>query len=397
MNKILAIFRKELLVRFSSKVEWLYFLILPLFFTFVISGGTGAPQDTRIRLLVTDQANTSYSTLLVNELESSSAVYPDFVTLEKGQRMIKDQTASAHLIIPADFDQAKVQSGSASLNLVELPNNLNAMAASRAVMTAADHFNSMIRVAEASVQSAELVQPFPSETLKDVYASEALTRASDALNSAPSRLTVVQGTTADKIPYDPQANSSTGQIITWVFIPLFGLSAIFAAERTSGTLRRVLVSPISRATYLFGVILSNLVIALAQMLLLMIFGAMVLKVAWFRDPLAIGVMLVASILSAAALGTALGTFVKTESQANGLSILLGMVMAMLSGCWYPIELFPQAVQNASKVLPTRWAVQGMLDVLVRGQGVSGILPDVGILLGFAALFFAVGILRFKYE
>lgn len=397
MNKILAIFRKELLVRFSSKVEWLYFLILPLFFTFVISGGSGAPQDSRIRLLVTDQANTSYSALLLDELERSSAVYPDFVTLENGQRMIKDQTASAHLIIPADFDQAKVQSGSASLDLLELPNNLNAMAASQAVTTAVDHLNSVIQVSEVSLQAAELVQPFASATLKDEYASEALVRASDALSAAPSRLTVVQGTTADTIPYDPQANSSTGQIITWVFIPLFGLSAIFAAERTSGTLRRVLVSPISRATYLFGLIFSNLVIALAQMLLLMIFGALVLKVAWFRDPLAIGVMLIASILSAAALGTALGTLVKTESQANGLSILLGMVMAMLSGSWYPIEFFPQAVQNASKVLPTRWAMQGLLDVLVRGQGVSGILPDAGILLGFAALFLVIGILRFKYE
>jgi len=55
---------------------------------------------------------------------------------------------------------------------------------------------------------------------------------------------------------------------------------------------------------------SNMVIALGQMILLMIFGSLVMKVAWWRDPAAIGIILVASILSAAALGTALGTFVK---------------------------------------------------------------------------------------
>ena len=82
-------------------------------------------------------------------------------------------------------------------------------------------------------------------------------------------------------------------------------------------------------------------------------------------------MLVASALAAAALGTTLGTFVKTEGQASGLSIMLGMVMALLGGCWYPLELFPQAVQNIVKILPTTWAMQGMLDIVLRGQGLDG--------------------------
>ncbi len=74
-----------------------------------------------------------------------------------------------------------------------------------------------------------------------------------------------------------------------------------------------------------------------------------------------------------------------------------MVMALLGGCWYPIELFPQVVRSIVKVLPTTWPMQGMLDILLRGQGLVGILPAAGILLGFAALFFVIGIWRFKYE
>ena len=93
----------------------------------------------------------------------------------------------------------------------------------------------------------------------------------------------------------------------------------------------------------------------------------------------------------------LGTFVKTEAQASGVSIMLGMVMALLGGCWYPIELFPQAVRNAVVVLPTTWAMQGMLDILLRGQGVVAILPVAGVLFGFTLLFFVIGILAFKYE
>ena len=77
--------------------------------------------------------------------------------------------------------------------------------------------------------------------------------------------------------------------------------------------------------------------------------------------------------------------------------MLGMVMAMMGGCWYPVELFPDAVRSAVQVLPTYWAMQGLLDVVLRGQGLAAVLPNVGILLGFAAVFFGVGVARFRYE
>jgi ABC-2 type transport system permease protein len=108
-------------------------------------------------------------------------------------------------------------------------------------------------------------------------------------------------------------------------------------------------------------------------------------------------ILLASALAAAAFGTALGTFVKTESQANGLSIMFSMVFALMGGCWYPLELFPPTIQSAVKILPTRWAMQGMLDLVLRGGGLRDILPEAGVLLVFAILFFSVGVWRFRYE
>ena len=106
---------------------------------------------------------------------------------------------------------------------------------------------------------------------------------------------------------------------------------------------------------------------------------------------------VASALAAAAFGTTMGTFIKTEGQASGLSIMFGMVFALMGGCWYPLELFPPAVQNAVKILPTTWAMQGMLDIGLRGGGLQDILLEAGVLLGFAVIFFSVGVMRFRYE
>jgi ABC-2 type transport system permease protein len=107
--------------------------------------------------------------------------------------------------------------------------------------------------------------------------------------------------------------------------------------------------------------------------------------------------MVSFALASAALGAALGAFVKTEGQASGMSMMLGMVMALLGGCWYPAELFPEFVRSVVKILPTTWAMQGMLDLVLRGQGLSAILPEAGVLLGFAVVFLAIGVWRFRYE
>jgi ABC-2 type transport system permease protein len=398
MKKILAIIWKDTILRFSSRSELLFFLILPVIFTFILAGGTGFQNtDNRIRLLVADQAGTPLSAQIIAELEKSETVRPDLLTLEEAEDEFEARNAAALLVIPQDCDSETLRSGQILLDLRQMPENLNALAAEQAVQAVLHRLGSAVSIARQAVMEAEKVRPFESDVPRQAYFEAALQSAQSLMEAAPDRMEVVLGGTQDPISYDPRANSSAGQMITWVFIPLIGLSSIFAYERQRGTLRRLLTTPASKGTYLLGTILGNVLWALVQMLILMTFGALVMKVNWADAPAPMAVMMVASTLAAAALGTMLGTFVKSESQASGLSIMLGMVMALLGGCWYPIELFPAAMQTAVKVLPTTWAMQGILDILLRGRGVVEILPIAGVLLGFAALFFVVGIWRFRYE
>jgi len=398
MKKILNIIWKDTLLRFSSRSELLFFLILPIIFTIILAGGTGNQGgDNRIRLLVVDQAQSPLSAQIIAELEKSETVRPVVMTLDKAGSEFEARNASALLVIPADCDSETLRTGEIVLDLRQMPNNLNAQAAQRAVQAVLYRLGSAVSIAKDAVGEAEKIRPFASDADRQAYFDAALESAQTLMNAAPDRVNIVLGGTKDPIEYDPRANSSAGQMITWVFIPLIAISSAFAYERQRGTLRRLLTTPTGKGTYLLATILGNVLWALVQMTLLVTFGALVMKVHWADNPAALAVMMTASALAAAALGTMLGTFVKTEGQASGLSIMLGMVMALLGGCWYPIELFPAMVRNIVKVLPTTWAMQGMLDILLRGQGVVGILPVAGVLLGFAAVFFVIGIWRFKYE
>jgi len=398
MKKIFAIAWKDAIIRFASASELIFFIILPIIFTFLLAGGTpSGNEDNRIRLLVVDEAQTPISQQILTELENSTAVRSEVVSRDEAQKQFDDRRASAVFIIPAGVDITSLQNASAEVELLQQPNNINATIAERAVQTAIRRVSSAVSAAQNAVSVREAKQPFANATEKQAYFESSLKLAQSIQEDAPERVAVVEGLTQDTIEYDPRANSSAGQLITWVFVPLFGISALFAFERQQGTLRRLLTTPSSKTTFLLGTITGQVVMALIQMLLLVGFGILVMKLNWGREPLALFVLLLCSALAAAAFGTTLGTFIKTEGQASGLSIMFGMVFALMGGCWYPLELFPPAIQTAVKILPTTWAMQGMLDLGLRGGGLMDILPEAGVLLGFAVIFFSVGVMRFRFE
>ena len=397
IKKLLAIAIKDTRMRFASPSEWLFFLILPIVFTVVLAGGTGASSDPRVRLVVADEANTDLSAQLIAALGKSTTVRPEVMPRSEADGEFSGRQVSSELIIPAEFDLAHLRQAPVELDLRQQPNNTNALVAQQAVTKEVDRIASLVGIADASVAAAEQVKPFATTAEKQAYFEAALADAQGLQAETPQRLKVVRGTTPDQVTYDPWANSSAGQLITWVFIPLLGIAAMFAYERQRGTLRRLLTTPTASGTYLGGTIFGQVSLALVQMLLLVGFGAVVMHLNWGHNPLALALMLLATALAGAAMGTMIGAFVKTEGQAGGLAWMLGMVMALLGGCWYPAELFPPVVRTVSLVLPTTWAMQGLLNIVLRGQGLIGVLAPAGVLLVMAAIYFLVGVRRFRFE
>ncbi len=400
MRKIFAIALKDTLVRFASRSEILFFLILPITFTVLIGGATSGSGDNRLAVLLVDNDHGALAAELTTALAASDAVRLVPQTAAEAKQAFTGDDYPALVTIPAGFTAALQAGQPAALEVRTLPDSLNALAAEQAIHAAADEIGQALRVAAGSVAEAERARPFADAAERAAYFADALAQAQTAFAAAPSRLTVTQATQLDDGRFtaqDARGQASAGQLITWVLIPLLGTSALFAYERERGTLRRLITTPTGRATYLLGVIGGQFTLAFLQMLLLVVFGSLVMNVNWGHDPAGLVVMLVTFGLAATALGTLLGTFIKTEAQANGLSIMLGMVMALLGGCWYPAEIFPEVARLAARVLPTTWAMQGLSDLVLRGQGLTQVLPEAGVLLGFAAVFLALGVWRFRYE
>lgn len=395
-RQIIAIIRKDLLVRFSSASELLFFLVLPVAFTVLLGGAAVGGGSEQLALPVVMEDDHPLAARLLAELEAAPSLAPNTVSLQEAETMVADEEVPALLIVPATFGEQLEAGQSATLTWRTLPDAANALALQQTVRAAVDRVSRAVTAAQIAVSAAEERQPFADDEQRRAFYEASLQQAGDLLDEAPDRLEVsVAQQEQDDLTTAAQA--SAGQLITWVFIPLLGTSALFAYEKRQGTLRRLLVTPASKATFLLGTISSQMVAALAQMLLLIGVGIFVMNLDWGQAPGALLLLLIAFALAAVALGAMMGTFITTEGQANGLSIMLGMAMALLGGCWYPLELFPPQVQTAVHILPTTWAMRGFLDLIVRGGGLAQIVLEAGVLLLFAFLFFAVGVRRFRFE
>lgn len=404
MRKIWTIIWKDTILRFSSASEILFFLILPIVFTILLGGGVGVNNndDTSIPLLVINEDGGPLATELLTELSTSGTVSVTLHTLTDAEAALADEEAPALLVIPAGFSHSLLQGETADLSLRQLPNDTNTSGTApvtRAIAAAISRVSQPLTAAQNSVREAERQQPFADDAARLAYFATSLALAQQLQAETPSRLHLTQPETANTQAdtYDPAAQQSAGQLITWVFIPMLGTSAFLALERSRRTLRRLMSTPTSKATLLLGTITGQFLTGLVQMSLLVIFGIWVMGVNWGQSLSGLAVMLLSFALASVALGTMLGTFVTSESQAGNVSLMVGMVMALLGGCWWPLELFPPLVQTAVHALPTTWAMQGLTDMAQRGLGLTAVLPEAGVLMGFALLFFLVGIWRFRFE
>jgi len=74
-----------------------------------------------------------------------------------------------------------------------------------------------------------------------------------------------------------------------------------------------------------------------------------------------------------------------------------MVMAALGGAWWPITIIPRWMQTLGHVFPSAWAMDAFQAIIMQGATVGEVLPQAGILLGYAVVLFVLGVWQLKFE
>jgi ABC-2 type transport system permease protein len=181
---------------------------------------------------------------------------------------------------------------------------------------------------------------------------------------------------------------------------IFGLitsAMVLVLERKSGTLQRLLSTPILRTEVISGHVLAMFCIIFAQQLILVLVGQFVFGVDYMRQPLAILLMITVLSLWAASLGLLISAISRKEDQVITLSLIAMFVFAAMGGAWFPLEVAGKAFAAIGHVMPTAWAMDGFQNILMRGLGFQSVLMPSGILLVYAVAFFGLAIWHFRFE
>lgn len=181
-----------------------------------------------------------------------------------------------------------------------------------------------------------------------------------------------------------------------VFFIVLTLAVGFVQEKKDGTFQRILCSPLAPATLLLGKLLPYLLVNLIQIALMFAIGVVLFGM-HLGDIPALLVVSVALALVANGMGLMVASVGRTEAQVSALSVLLAITLSALGGMMVPAFVMPSAMRTVSLLTPHAWALSGYHDVIVRGLGIEQVLPETGVLLAFAAVFFLVALWRFRFD
>ena len=123
-----------------------------------------------------------------------------------------------------------------------------------------------------------------------------------------------------------------------------------------------------------------------------VFGLQLTGSWWMAIPL-----LICGTLAFMSLGLLAGSVSKTVEGATSLANIFVLPMAFLSGSFFPLDGAPPWLNVTSHLLPLRHLNDGMLDVMVRGQGPSAALSPMLILLGFTGVILLIASRFFTWE
>jgi ABC-2 type transport system permease protein len=307
-------------------------------------------------------------------------VSPDVASDDAAKAAIRDGTADVALVLPADL-AAAAQSGTLAVTIVT--NGIDPVSDS----------NRVIAVSQLLQAAATSLGPtggalFPELHRETVYLSP------------------------DATEVDVLAPVFLGLFAYFFVFVLTGVS--FLRERVGGTLERLLATPVTRGEIVLGYSLGFGIFATIQVLVLTLFvlggiqvpaigpiGAWTfgLDVPTAGSPAVAFLVALLLAIGAVNLGIFLSTFARTELQIVQFIPIVIVPQILLGGVLWPVDRLPPVLQAISQVMPVRYAVDALREVMLKGAdiGARAVTTDLLVLAGIALFFVAIGSATIKRE
>jgi len=412
MKKLFLIGIKDLKLMFRDRAALTFMLLAPFLLTigmgFVtgrFSGGSNGLSD--IPVVIVNLDNEQLGNALVdvfNSEELADLMEPTASSdPEAARQLINDDQASAAVIIPKGFTQSIIPTQGTSFGQnyvqpepvkIEVYANPSSPTSAGVIKAIVDEFVS--RIDEGRTSGMTSIMQLMSNGLLNPHNVEA--RARDLFqnidqteSTAITLKTDKEGATA--VEFDLLAYFAPGMALMFLMYTVSYGGRSILAERTQGTLPRLMISPTQTAQVLGGKVLGIFFTGVAQVGILILASSVFFQVKW-GDTLGIIALILAAVFGAAGWGMLITAFAHTPAQVGSIGTAIMLIFGIMGGSFINLEQFPPFMQTVSKITPNAWGLDGFT-TLALGGTLKNLTEPIAALLIMGAVLFGISVVLFN--
>ena len=190
-----------------------------------------------------------------------------------------------------------------------------------------------------------------------------------------------------------RAVNSLGYLAMGMMFLMSFATTLLLEDKVNRVYSRILTTPTTRASYLLQHLLSYVIVAAVQVVLIITLLPVIMEGELsFGDTFGVTlqVMLVTLIFATAciAIGLTISRFSKNNVVAGAFVSLVNLPVLMLGGCMWPRDLMPEWLQKVSEFVPTTWFLKAAEEVLYE-NGLGSAWKEIALLLGLAVVLITV--------
>jgi len=189
-------------------------------------------------------------------------------------------------------------------------------------------------------------------------------------------------------------NLAPGIIVFGLLIMIPTSARIMTRDKEKGFMARLLTTPTRPWEFVTGYTLCLLLVAAAQVVFFILIGWLFGMSIAGSLALAFVVFLLTALASIG-VGMVVAALSKSENQAEPLTWIVAMPLAVLSGVWFPLSVMPPWMRTAADVFPFSHAIAASQKIMLEGAGFAEVQGDIIFIAAWALGAILFGIFLFS--
>jgi len=398
-SQILPIVKNRLKLMYRNKLLILLCILLPLFFSMLVNKIFEKKTFYEgVPIAIIDRDRSKISSEILKKISENSAISVKNIEEEDIEEYISKEKVQAVYIFEKGMEK-RIMAGEYEdiVSVYTVPGSLTAMGVSDIIA------GEIVPYVCKYLVIIDGQRQLPQEEY-EVIEEAVNSRFKDLSNDPSYELPVIvdlKTPNSDEVKEKDKDRNifsiSMGLGLIVIFSTIFMIAgcSLFIKERENRVRNRIKVSGVKPFSLLFADILSVTITGISITIFQCIFMYPVLKGMSIKAILTVALFMAVYIFAAAAMLTLLASIFKSHISFQSFTPVMILIMGILSGCVYSLEMMPASMKKVAIFTPTYWAHKGLSEMILFGGNLYNIVVDIFVLLAMAMIFIVPA--RFMYR